>query len=125
MIARKLKPPGSPVLQYRIIGEVRRQRIVLKVQETFNTASERDEIDKVFRYTFIVRTEEKLRIETQPGFPDHAHFPPRFLSGTNRHFNVDQWPMDLQDMNFLKAFDIFKEFVGSGGQLPEPFRSAL
>jgi hypothetical protein len=103
---------------------MRRDRIVLDVKEYFVVNPDHTSIVKDYRYTFLVAGNDVLRIETERGRPEHAHFPPRYSSGTNRHYNIDRWPADLKDMNFLKAFDLWAQLVRSVGQLPEPFRSA-
>lgn len=118
------RTPGHPILGTRISGLFRQNGVVLTVKEYFNFVPERDAIDKDYRYRFISQSVEQLRIETQPGFPEHAHFPPRYLEGNGRHFNIDRWPTELQDMDFPKAFGLWADMVRNGGRLPEPFRSA-
>jgi hypothetical protein len=119
-----MRTPGSPVLGTRITGSFRRDGVVLQVKEYFNHIPDRGVIQKDYRYTFIHNGVEMLRIETQKGKPQHAHFPPRYVNNDGRHFTIKQWPPELQDMDFTKAFELWGDMVRNGGRLPEPFRSA-
>lgn len=123
---RLQKTSGIPTLGVRIGGDFRRDRLVMKVKEHFNFDPQTGSIDKDYRYIFLFEGQERLRIETQPGQPEHAHFPPLYIANSNRHFNISRWPPDLQDMDFVKAFEIWSAMRRlGGGQLPEPFRSTL
>lgn len=107
------------------MGTFRRDHVVLTVKENFNLVPETGLLDKDYRYTFFYRGAEKLRIETQRGKPEHAHFPPLFIANSGRHYDIDHWAPDLQDMDFEKAFRLWSEMVRSSGDIPAAFKVNL
>ena len=119
------KVSGPPVLATRLSGTLRRDHVVLHVKENFNYNPDTGVIDKDYRYTFLYHGDERLRIETQKGKPEHAHFPPLFRAKSGRHFDIYNWPDDLKDMDFEKAFALWGEMVRSSGKVPAAFKVKL
>jgi hypothetical protein len=102
-----------------------RDGFIMHVEELFAVDPAGNVVDNNYRYRMLHGDRELIRFETdRNGFPAHAHFPPHYVSGNFRHYQVQNWPEHLQSIDFLIAYRFFADLVRDDGELPEHFRSA-